>query len=190
MSNIYYVYAYLREDGTPYYIGKGKGKRAYHKNHTVNPPNDISRIVMLIENVEEHVAHQFEIQCIKQYGRIDNGSGILRNLTNGGEGSSGRITSEEAKTKISASLKDRTRTIESKRKQSQVMKGRKPWNFGLKCDGTTNAHKPPNMTGYKWINDGTKQTKLAPNKNLPDGWTFGRLDNRGDNNGMRKKNDI
>lgn len=69
--------------------------------------------------------------------------------------------------------------------------GRKPWNKGLKGDDfkakNPNHSKPPNMTGYRWINNGTEQTKLAPTKELPNGWIYGRIDNRGDNNGMRKK---
>ena len=44
----YYVYAYLRTDGTPYYIGKGSRKRAWTKGKgEVSPPRDISKIVCL-----------------------------------------------------------------------------------------------------------------------------------------------
>ena len=94
--NDYYTYAYLREDRTPYYIGKGRGKRIYSKNRLINPPKDKSRIIFLKKNLTEEEAFK-EIYMIAIFGRKDLGTGILRNLTNGGEGYSGAVRSEEWK---------------------------------------------------------------------------------------------
>ena len=85
----FYVYAYLREDGSPYYIGKGRQKRAYNKNHSISLPRDKSRIVFLETNLSNIGALALERRYIRWYGRKDNDTGILRNLTDGGEGSSG-----------------------------------------------------------------------------------------------------
>jgi hypothetical protein len=85
--NHFYVYAYLRHDGSPYYIGKGKDKRAWKKGKDeIGKPIDISRIVILQENLSDDEAKEHEINLIKIYGRIDLGNGILRNKTDGGDG--------------------------------------------------------------------------------------------------------
>jgi hypothetical protein len=87
---MYYCYAYLREDGTPYYIGKGKGQRAYLKHPRANGldlrPKDKNRIVILKEFEDEFSAYQYEMEMIEKYGRKCDGTGILRNMTIGGEG--------------------------------------------------------------------------------------------------------
>jgi len=67
--NRFYTYAYLREDRTPYYIGKGKGKRLYDKGKgEVRKPKDKSRIILLKQNLTEEEAFRHEIYMIAVFG--------------------------------------------------------------------------------------------------------------------------
>jgi len=116
--SIYYVYAYLREDQTPYYIGKGKGYRAYDKSdhikHGIQLPPTRSRIIILQEKLTNEQAMDLETDLIKKYGRKDLGTGILYNKTDGGvspilygehNGMTGKKHNEETLHKISLAKK-------------------------------------------------------------------------------------
>lgn len=122
---MHYIYAYLRTDGTPYYIGKGKGNRAWKKHTNIHIPKDDTYIVIMENNLTELGAFALERRYIRWWGRKDLGTGILRNRTDGGEGRSGHKHSKETRKKMSKSQQGKVMSEEHKRKISECLKGRK-----------------------------------------------------------------
>jgi hypothetical protein len=122
----FYTYAYLREDRTPYYIGKGTGKRLYNRcKKDIKSPKDKTKIILLKQNITEEEAFKHEIYMISVFGRKDLGTGILYNKTNGGDGCSGAIRTEETKQKIREKRALQEFTDETKLKISKALKGKK-----------------------------------------------------------------
>jgi hypothetical protein len=141
-ENKYYLYRHIRLDkNEPFYIGIGTKehisisdrttyRRAYTKrgrgsiwNNIVNKTD--YKIEILFETNDYEFIKQKEIRFISLYGRKNLNLGPLANLTNGGDGSLGRIKTKEEIQKISNSLKGRPRvphTEESKKLMSDVQK--------------------------------------------------------------------
>jgi hypothetical protein len=98
----FYTYAYLREDRTPYYIGKGQRRRLYENSgKPCATPKDKNQIIFLKQNLTEQEAFKHEIYMIAVFGRRDLHTGILYNKSDGGEGTSGWVASSETREKMS-----------------------------------------------------------------------------------------
>jgi hypothetical protein len=143
ISKSTYIYRHIRLDkNEPFYIGIGtdsKYQRAYSKqsrnifwNRVVSKTD--YEVEILLDNLTKDEAKIKEIEFIALYGKKIDKTGILTNISDGGDGNSGCKHTEEAKLKIGLSNKfkdyskfDRSymQTKEYKDKVSKINKGRK-----------------------------------------------------------------
>jgi hypothetical protein len=191
----YYVYAYINEqDDNPYYIGKGKRQRMYNKHKSVCVPSDLSKIIVIQDNLTEQQSFDLEMKLIAKYGRQDKKTGILLNRTNGGDGISGYVCSEQVRLQRKLSRAKQIFTPEQiakaaasrtglKRSQSAIdktaiaNKGRKNSPEAIANFSIINSGENNPQFGKVWINNSHVNklvTKEVFQSGYPD-WKLGRL---------------
>lgn len=121
----YYLYRHVRLDnGDVFYVGIGTKKdkirssmkseydRAYCKHREnsiwlkITNKSDY-KIEILVESDDYEFIKNKEVEFISLYGRINTNSGILSNMTDGGEGVKGRVPTEEWRRNQSNFMKNR-----------------------------------------------------------------------------------
>lgn len=151
--NNFYVYCLRRPDQEdpfepgkpcPFYIGKGSnGRKNDHRKQAkflLNEPGRKSikiKIIhklwkrgldfttnILFNKLTEQEAFKYEMEIIAAYGRINNKTGCLANLSDGGEGTSGYLHLNDAKQRIGKAQAGKIMSEESKRKIGQKNKGK------------------------------------------------------------------
>lgn len=123
-------YVYLHRKATTdevFYIGKGKDDRAYdmgtdRSNHWNSVVKKYGRTVVFVQTgLQEWYAHELEMDLIAYHGRKDIGLGLLINKTDGGEGTSGYVYTQEDLKRMSDSHKGNVASDETRAKMSASM---------------------------------------------------------------------
>jgi hypothetical protein len=109
-----YVYRHIRLDkNEPFYIGIGSDER-YNRSRERYNRNGLWKIIakkseieveILLDGLTYKEAQTKEKEFIALYGRKNNNTGILTNLTDGGEGTIGTVITEETRKKLSIAHK-------------------------------------------------------------------------------------
>ncbi len=219
MNNIYYTYVYLdptkkidNEFGyEPFYVGKGKNKRhlvhlldaqcgiigdnklKYNKIKKLLNNDIIPLIIFYAENITDMEALYHEKQLIAKYGTImpvkNVKSGCLSNLTAGGDGTAGKIWTEEQKRnmknvisksearklgsiKSGLTQRGRKQSPESNAKRAKAMKGKKQSQESIqkgiqtKIDNGSNKHSDECKEKIRIANTGIIQSSETIKKRM------------------------
>lgn len=175
---MYYTYLWLRDNGTPYYVGKGSKIRAFRKHRIGKCPPE--NVVLQSWGTEEE-AFEAEKLLIQIYGREDLGTGCLLNLTYGGENPPSPLGKKRTPEEIKKSADSRRgswhHTEEAKNRMSKQRKGCTPWNKGKKTgkmppcsEGTRNKRrcnalgKTPSQETREKIRKTLKLKGIKPSK--------------------------
>lgn len=130
-TKTYCIYRHIRLDTNEvFYVGMSSSKKrpycTYYRTKwwkRINNKTDIE-VEILIEGLSKSEACELEIFLISEYGRKALKEGSLVNFTKGGEGTYGRIMTQEMKDKISLKNKNSKRTTEQKLKMSKAKIGK------------------------------------------------------------------
>ena len=159
----YYVYLHVKEDdGTVFYVGKGtklrwcvSNSRTLHWKNTASKHGVICHIVA--HNLTAEEALILEKKLIASYGRQDQKTGCLVNLTDGGDGVVNYVWTEEHRKKISEAGMGRKHTDEFKQMVSKL-------HTGKVLSEETKAKISAKRKGTKWSDAQRKasETKIDP----------------------------
>ena len=123
------VYQHTRNDtGAVFYIGIGMNdKRPYsQESRNTHWKNVVGKagytVTVLFDDINWSTAVSIEKYLIRYHGRSDKELGPLVNKTDGGEGASGIIISEDQKQKISAANKGKKFTLGYKHTKETLLK--------------------------------------------------------------------
>lgn len=129
----FYTYTLCYPNGKPFYVGKGKGHRALHfgnrfSQRVAKKIRRSGEAVIIIKNFfkSEEEAYKKEQELIWFFGRRDNGTGVLCNLSDGGEIAPKNIKlTREARHRMSLASKRNWSSDQFQQKFSRQMK--KKW---------------------------------------------------------------
>ena len=123
----YYTYIWRDANGSPFYVGKGKGRRAYDVTSRSKAFTEVHARGGCSVEISDWFLHESqaladEMELIERYGRQEYG-GLLVNKTDGGDGATGCSPSAETRAKIS--FAKRSLSESGRANLSEALSGRK-----------------------------------------------------------------